>query len=87
MSDESVGKADEGGKDDEVGDEQSRPALRIVRGEPDAEEIAALTALLTARSGDDAGRTVALRGAWGDPARTFTRMPIPGPNAWRSSGW
>ena len=68
-------------------EERVRPALRIVRGEPDAEELAALTALLTARSGGDAESTVALRGGWRDPARTFARMPIAGPNAWRSSGW
>ena len=70
-----------------AGDEVVRPALRIVRGEPDAEELAALTALLTARSGGEDERAVALRGGWRDPVRTFARMPLTGPNAWRSSGW
>lgn len=72
-----------------TGAEAARPALRIVKGEPSAEDVAVLAALLSA--GGDGGRpepTVrGLRGAWRDPARTFRHTPMPGSNAWRSSGW
>ena len=71
----------------EIDAEVQRPALRVVKGEPSAEDVAVLAALLAAGGGEDAKDSGALRGAWRDPARTFRRMPIPGPNAWRSSGW
>ncbi|MBE7189629.1 acyl-CoA carboxylase subunit epsilon [Jatrophihabitans endophyticus] len=67
--------------------EAERPALRIVRGEPDAEELAALTALLSVASGGEDEPVRTLRGGWRDPARGFARMPLAGPGAWRSSGW
>lgn len=64
------------------------PALRVVRGEPDAEELAALTALLAAGSGaDDSPEERSLRGGWADPSRQHRRPLLPGPNAWRASAW
>ncbi len=65
-----------------------KPVLRIVSGNPSPEELAALTALVTAAAagGPDAPKQV-LRGGWSDPARLQRRRLIPGPNAWRSSGW
>jgi hypothetical protein len=66
----------------------ARPVLRIVSGNPTPEELAALTALVTAASsgGTDEAPKV-LRGGWRDPARLQRRRLVPGANAWRSSGW
>jgi hypothetical protein len=66
-----------------VSDEQ--PLLRVVRGEPTAAELAALVAVLTARSG--ARPEAAPRSAWTDRALLVRRCPAPGPGAWRTSGW
>lgn len=63
-----------------------RPALRIVRGDPTAEELAVLTALVTAASGsDDEPPPTTRRGRWADPAWQHGLMRRPGPGAWASS--
>jgi acyl-CoA carboxylase epsilon subunit len=71
-----------------VSDDESgrRPALRIVNGSPTPEELAALTAIVTAASGSEprpveTGR----RGGWNDPAARRRPALIPGPNGWRAS--
>lgn len=67
---------------------QDRPALRIVRGDATPEEIAALTALLSAASGEAAPPpTRVRRGGWNDPSRQHRPPVLPGPNAWRASAW
>jgi hypothetical protein len=72
----------------EADDKPTRPALRIVSGNPTPEELAAVTALVTAASsGAPEATPTTLRGGWSDPARLQRRRLIPGPNAWRSSGW
>jgi len=63
---------------------ETRPALRIVRGNPTPEEVAALVAVLTAR------RTAAAparrpRSLWTDRAPLLRRPLHPGPHAWRAS--
>jgi hypothetical protein len=60
------------------------PYLRVVRGRPTAAELAALVAVLAARS---AASTPAprLRSAWADPARRLALADRPGPGAWRRS--
>ena len=62
-----------------------RPLLRVVRGEPTAEELAALVAVVTARASavpEPAGPPAPSR--WGRPV---LRSPLhPGPGAWRASG-
>jgi hypothetical protein len=63
------------------------PVLRVVRGEPSEEELAALTALVTIAGGDGDEAAPPERGRWNDPARLFRRPLLPGPGAWRSSGW
>jgi len=67
--------------------ELSRPQLRIVRGEPTPEELAVVTAIVTAvgsaPSGDNAGPPQ--RGSWNDPASSVRRQLLPGPGAWRAS--
>ena len=58
------------------------PVLRIVRGEPTAEELAALVAVLASR-GTAAPAPAPARSPWGRP---LLRGPLPaGPGAWRSS--
>jgi hypothetical protein len=75
--------------DDPEDDQQApaRPLLRIVRGEPDAAEIAALTAVLAAAGGGAADEAP-------DPTPTsgwarhidLVRGPVhPGPGGWRAS--
>jgi Acyl-CoA carboxylase epsilon subunit len=67
------------------------PGLRVVRGNATPEEIAALAAVLTARSGSAAGAArLPVRpagGAWSDRSRQLRRPLHPGPGAWRRSGW
>ncbi len=68
-------------------DATSEPVLRVVRGEPTDDEVAALVtvvAALAARSA--AGVTEPPRSQWRNRARNI-RPPIgPGPGAWRASG-
>ncbi|PRY43799.1 acyl-CoA carboxylase subunit epsilon [Umezawaea tangerina] len=67
------------------GDE--RPLLRVVRGEPDDAELAALTTVVAGLASATApAETPEPRSTWGDPARRV-RVPLtPGPGAWRASG-
>jgi hypothetical protein len=66
-----------------VSDEQ--PLLRVVRGEPTAEELAALVAVVTARAATI--RPVTTPGsAWTDRRRQVRRPLHPGPGAWRRAG-
>jgi len=63
------------------------PFLRVVRGEPTAEELAALVSVLAARSvAAEAVRPVRPRSPWGDPARAVRGVHHPGPDGWRRSG-
>ncbi|MFC5180200.1 acyl-CoA carboxylase subunit epsilon [Actinomadura harenae] len=74
------------------GKESGGAFLRIVRGDPSAEEVAALVAVLTARAqAAAAARGDAPGGApvshWADRSR-LTRTPVPprpGPGTWRAS--
>jgi acyl-CoA carboxylase epsilon subunit len=64
------------------------PALRVVRGDPSPEELAAVAAIVAAASGGaDAPAPTVRRGGWSDPARAHRRAPLPGPDAWRASAW
>jgi hypothetical protein len=66
-----------------------RAHLRIVRGDPSPEELAALLAVVSARAaaaepeGDEAAGSAG--SAWADPARRLRAMPATGPGAWRRS--
>ena len=60
-----------------------RPVLRVLHGTPDATELAALVAVVTAMSaGDDSG-AVPPRSSWAAPHR-MVRQPLP-PGGWRAS--
>jgi Acyl-CoA carboxylase epsilon subunit len=64
-----------------------RPILRVVRGDATPEEIAALVAVLLARSADAGapGQARSVPGSWADRSRQLRRPLSPGPGAWRRS--
>ncbi len=64
-----------------------RPLLRVVRGEPSAEELAALTVVVAALSQRRERRRVVPVGAWADFGAAHRRPPRPGPGGWRAAGW
>lgn len=68
--------------------------IKVVRGNPTPEELAAALAVVQARAaaaaaaGPGAGESG--RTEWADPAATVparSRLPHPGPRAWRTSYW
>lgn len=59
--------------------------LRVVRGDPSPEDLAALTALLAAAGGETDAPEPPMRGRWNDPARQHRRPLQPGPGAWRAT--
>ena len=66
------------------------PLFRVVRGNPSAEETAALAVVLAAKlaAGPPAGHRSAGRGAagrWADRARSMRAPLTPGPDAWKGS--
>jgi hypothetical protein len=63
---------------------EAQPLLRVVRGQPTDEELAALVAVLTSRASTSA-QPARLRSAWADPARQMRRPLAHGPDAWRLS--
>jgi len=67
-------------------DQAQRPLLRIVKGDPTAEELAALTVVVAALSQRRARRRPTPVSAWADPADGHRRPLRPGPGGWRASG-
>jgi hypothetical protein len=65
-----------------------RPHLRVVRGNPTDEEIAALVAVVSALGASpDEGAPEPSRSAWSD-RRLLVREPLAhGPGAWRASAF
>jgi hypothetical protein len=59
--------------------------LRIVRGEPSDDEVAALIAVFAEAASAAAGEQPAPRSAWADPSRRLRTPLRPGPGAWRLS--
>ena len=64
-----------------------RPMLRVVRGEPSAEELAALTVVVAALSQRRERRRPVPVGAWADPGARHRRPLRPGAGGWRAAGW
>jgi hypothetical protein len=71
-------------------DKQRRPMLRVVRGDPSPDELAALVTVIAARVQQRAAarRRPELRhSVWTDRSR-LVRQPVrPGRGAWRASAW
>jgi hypothetical protein len=63
----------------------ARPLLRVVRGELTAEELAALVAVLAARSGGEPA-PVTSRSPWGRPGIALRNRLEVHTSAWRESG-
>jgi hypothetical protein len=60
------------------------PLLRVVKGDPTPEELAALVAVVTTRRGG-ADEPPRRRPIWGRPAAAMRRPHRAGPGAWRGS--
>jgi hypothetical protein len=68
--------------------EERRAAFRVVRGEPDDTELAALTVVLAAAAvPPPAGAAPPVRDRWSDPVARFRTPLHPGPGVWRTSAW
>jgi acyl-CoA carboxylase epsilon subunit len=67
--------------------EEQRPLLRVVRGEPNAEELAALTVVVAAlaQRRPDRRRPTPV-GAWASRADAVRTPLQPGPGGWRAAG-
>jgi hypothetical protein len=62
------------------------PLLRVVRGEPTAEELAALTVVVAALSQRRERRRGTPVGAWASYADGHRRPLVAGPGGWRAAG-
>jgi hypothetical protein len=67
------------------------PPIKVVRGNPTPEELAAALAVVRARAvaaASTGAPAVHHTDEWSDPARTVPRrLPHPGPKAWRTAFW
>jgi hypothetical protein len=63
-----------------------RPLLRVVKGEPSAEELAALTVVVAAMSQRRERRRPTPVGAWSSFADGHRSPQQHGPGGWRASG-
>jgi hypothetical protein len=68
---------------DAAGTPVDRPVLRVVQGTPDATELAALVAVVTAMAAGDDCDTSPPRSSWSAPHR-MVRRPLP-VGGWRTS--
>ncbi|HJR89592.1 MAG TPA: acyl-CoA carboxylase epsilon subunit [Aeromicrobium sp.] len=72
----------------EVAAEQpSKPLLRVIKGDLTEEELAALVAVVAARSAAAMPTKPKPRSEWGHPVRAVRGPHRPGPDAWRRSAW
>jgi hypothetical protein len=68
--------------------EDPQPSLRIIAGNPDAVELAAVTVVLAALAvGGGPEPEGQPTGGWTDLSLRLHRTPALGPNAWRNSAW
>jgi hypothetical protein len=63
-----------------------QPLLRVVKGEPSAEDLAVLTVVVAALSQRRERRKVTPVGTWGSYADAHRRPAHAGPGGWRASG-
>jgi hypothetical protein len=71
---------------DPSGAHSAGPLLRVVRGEPTAEELAALTVVVASLSQRRARKRPTPVGAWASYADGHRIAPRPGPGGWRAAG-
>jgi hypothetical protein len=71
---------------DPSGAHSARPLLRVVKGEPTAEEIAALTVVVAALSQRRERRRSTPVGGWASHSDAHRRLPQAGPGGWRAAG-
>jgi hypothetical protein len=77
-----------GAPEDEVGDtEPRRPLLRIVKGDPTPEEVAALVAVLTARAAAAVEPPEPKQSVWTHRRAQLSKPVFVGPGEWRRSGF
>jgi hypothetical protein len=66
--------------------DETRPLLRVVRGNPDDAELAALTAVVAVAASAPAAGSKPPRRSWWADRGTGVRQPLrPGEGAWRAS--
>jgi len=65
----------------------TKPLLRVVKGDLTPEELAALIAVVAARSAGGVPAKPKPRSEWGHPVRAVRGPHRPGPDAWRRSAW
>jgi hypothetical protein len=71
-----------------VNAEESKPVLQVVKGEPTAEELAALVAVISARAAAQAQQSEADEERGSDWASYWRNVRLPlqhGPGRWRAS--
>jgi acyl-CoA carboxylase epsilon subunit len=66
--------------------EDDSPLLTVVRGEPTAEELAALTVVVATLSQRRESRRTTPVGVWASYADAHRQAPRPGPGGWRAAG-
>ncbi|HEX2418329.1 MAG TPA: acyl-CoA carboxylase subunit epsilon [Micromonosporaceae bacterium] len=68
-----------------TGERSDHPRLRVVRGDPTPEELAALTVVLAVTMSQPADPVPPPRSLWRDRGRLMRQPTHPGPGAWRAS--
>ncbi len=66
--------------------DQTEPVLRVVKGNPTAEELAAVLAVLSAAQGSATSPEPSAPSGWSAYWRSVRAPLVAGPGAWRSSG-
>lgn len=65
-----------------------RPTLRVIRGDATPEDIAAILAVVSARTMQARAREQRTRAdGWNDRSAAMRPIPAAGPGAWRASSW
>ena len=81
--------SDAAAADDANGDENTAAVLKVVRGQPTAEELAALVAVIASQAAQASGEPAAPRKVSGrtDRARYVHAPGTPSPGGWRASAF
>ena len=70
-----------------MSDAERPPLLRVVKGDPTPEELAALVAVVAARASAAPRPAAPPRRRWTAPHLTLRRPITAGPDGWRGSRW